>query len=119
MIWGYCLFVFFFKKYLNYLKEILGTCNCHQNSKNSFVSFCGFCGLYIFLPMDPTFVGKIFLIWMLLLVTLTNSIVIKSRLHTLVFDNEPNLGMNFLPLLWGIFATIKRHPFLLWWKEPI
>jgi hypothetical protein len=60
--------------------------------------------------MDPTSVGKIFLIWMLLFITLTNGIVIKSRVGTFAFDNEPNLEVKLLPLLWGVLATIKRHP---------
>ncbi len=68
--------------------------------------------------MGPTSVGKIFLIWILLSITFTNSIVIKSRLCTLFFYNEPNLGMKLLPLTWGVFATLKRHPPQLWWKKP-
>jgi hypothetical protein len=49
---------------------------------------------------------------MLLLVALTNSIVIKLRVRTFVFDNEPNLGMKTLLLFdfGGVLATIKRHP---------
>jgi len=47
---------------------------------------------------------------MLLLVALTNSNVIKLRVRTFVFDNEPNLGMKTLLLFdfGGVLATIKK-----------
>jgi hypothetical protein len=49
---------------------------------------------------------------MLLFVALTNSIVIKLRVCTFVFDNELNLGMKILLLFYfgDVLATIKRHP---------
>ncbi len=82
-----------------------------------FCIFCRFCGIYfIFLIMDPISASKIFLIWMLLSITLTNCIAIKSRVCTFVFVNEPNLKVKLLPLLWCVLATIKRHPPWLWWK---
>lgn len=49
---------------------------------------------------------------LLLLVALTNSIVIKLRVHIFVFDDELNLGLKFLILYYfgSVLATIKRHP---------
>lgn len=49
---------------------------------------------------------------MLLLVALTNSIVIKLRVCTFVFDIELNLGMKILLLFYlgGVLATMKRDP---------
>jgi hypothetical protein len=54
---------------------------------------------------------------MLLSITLTICIVVKSKVRTFVFVNEPNLGVKLLALLWGVLATIKRHPPSLWWKK--
>jgi len=33
-------------------------------------------------------------------------------------DNEPNLGSQFLPFLWGILALRKKIYIWLWWEKP-
>jgi hypothetical protein len=68
--------------------------------------------------MDHMCVGRVILIWMLLSVTLGNSLFCTSRARDLLFQNLSPSMFGVQPILWTLLRKRKKHCKLLFWVEP-
>ncbi len=68
--------------------------------------------------MDHMCVGRVILIWMLLSVTLGNSLFCTSWARDLLFQNLSSSMFGVQPILWTLLRKRKKHCNWLFWVEP-
>jgi len=68
--------------------------------------------------MDHMCVGRVILIWMLLSMTLGNSLFCTSRAKDLLFQNLSPSMFGVQPILWTLLKKKKKHCTQLFWEEP-
>ena len=69
--------------------------------------------------MDPSFVAHVLLVWMMLSISMSNSLSCKSRVWEILnLDSGPSMSVIFLPLLFLLASRKKPHATCNFWVEP-
>ena len=69
--------------------------------------------------MDPSFIAHVLLVWMMLFMSMSDSLSCKSRVWEILdLDSEPSMSVRFLPLLFLLASRKKPHATRNFWMEP-